>query len=127
MPLDDESSSSTHHGMIHCKSISNTSGRRVSYVPVIVEMNGILKSLLFKVKFISSNGITVSQLDAPFSVARTAALLVLSGSTLFTSSSLSLRCFHSPFCCTDAFSVCHHHSEARVPEPPSALPEAVLP
>ena len=103
MPLDDESSSSTRHGMIHRKSISaNTSGRRVSYVSVIVEMNGILKSLLFKVKFIPSNGITVSQLDVPFSVARSAALLVLSGSTLFTSSSLSLRCFSFSlplYCC----------------------------
>ena len=42
MPLDDESSSSTHHGTINHKSISaNTSGGHVSYVPVIVEMNGI--------------------------------------------------------------------------------------
>ena len=42
VPLDDECSLSTHHGMIHRKSISaNTSGGRVSYVPVIAEMNGI--------------------------------------------------------------------------------------
>lgn len=52
-----------------------------------------LNSLLFKVKLIFFNGITVSQLDAPFSVSRIEALLVLSGSMLFTSSSLSLRCF----------------------------------
>ena len=38
------------------------------------------------------NGITVSQLDAPFSAARPVALLVLSGSMLFTSSSRSLGC-----------------------------------
>ena len=72
MPLDDESSSSTHHGMTYREYISTNASRgRVRYVPVIAEMNGIPESLLFKVKFISFNKVTV---DAPFSAAKPAAL-----------------------------------------------------
>ena len=44
MPLDDESSSSTHHSMIPRECIAtNASEGRVRYVPVIAEMNGIPK------------------------------------------------------------------------------------
>ena len=50
-----------------------------------------LNSLLFSVKSTSLTGMTVSQLDAPFSAARSAALLVCSGRAFFTSSRSSLR------------------------------------
>ena len=56
---------------------------------------------MFKVKFISFSEIIVSQLDAPFSAARSAAL----------------------FGCAAAVSIYHHHLGARVPEPQSAVPE----
>lgn len=49
-----------------------------------------LNSLLFRVKFIFLTEMIVSQVGAPFSEASSAALLLLSGGTCFTSSSLSL-------------------------------------
>ena len=50
-----------------------------------------LNSLLFRGKCTSLTGMTVSQLDASFSAAGSAALLVCSGRTFLTSSRLSLR------------------------------------
>ena len=50
-----------------------------------------LNSLSFKVKSTSLTGMIVSQLDAPFSAGRSAALLVCSGRAFFTSSMSSLR------------------------------------
>ena len=91
MSLDDKSSTFTYHGVINSEGVTaNTSTGRVSYMPIISKVNGIPNSLLFRVKFIFLTEMIVSQVGAPFSEASSAALLLLSGGTCFTSSSLSL-------------------------------------
>ena len=67
-------------------------------------MASLTDSLLCKVRYMSFIGRTVSQLEAPFSVSRSTALLVLCGRSFLTSSNLShKRCWFSlpASCCRD--------------------------
>ena len=90
MALDDKSAPFAYHSVIHMSTQTQTegvSGTSQSYLSFRASQN----SLLFKSKSISLIGKTVSQLDAPFWVARSTALKVFPKIELFTSSSFSFR------------------------------------
>ena len=109
----------TNHCMIDVKGLStdtNTLGTSLLYQPYL-RWTASLNSLLLRFKSISFTGMTVSQLEAHFSAARSIALLVFLGREFLRSSNLS-----SSLTSVHASGIRFGRQEGRLPEETLRVP-----